>query len=59
MGNYNKDLYQKCRYCYYLFENKKAFKESKDICKQCFKLLQMQDIKYAISSKIYVFWNEK
>ena len=58
MGNYNKDLYQKCRFCYYEFEIKKAFKESEDICKQCLKLLKMEDIKDAVSPKIYVFWND-
>ena len=58
MGNYDKDLYQICRFCYRVFEIEKAFKESKDICKQCFKLLKMEDIKDKISPKIYVFWND-
>ena len=58
MGNYDKYLYQICRFCYRVFEIEKAFKESKDICKQCFKLLKMEDIKDKISPKIYVFWND-
>ena len=46
---------QKCRFCYCVFEIKKAFKERQDICKLCFELLQMKDIKDAITPKIYVF----
>ena len=57
-GNYNKDLYQECRFCCCVFKIEKAFKEDEYICNQCFKLLQMEDIKETISPKIYVFWNE-
>ena len=32
--------------------------QNEDICKQCLKLLKTEDIKDAISPKIYVSWND-
>ena len=56
MDNYNKNLYQRCRLCCSVIEIEKAFKENKNICKLCSKILEIQDIRDAISPKIYVFW---
>ena len=56
MDNFNKDLYQRCRLCCCVIKIKKAFKEKEDICKLCFKLLEMQDIRDAINPKICVFF---
>ena len=58
MGYYDKDLYQKCIFCYHVFEICKAFTESENICKQCFKILQIQDVKDRINPIIHVFWKE-
>ena len=55
MDNF-KDLYQRCRLCCCVIKIKKAFKEKEDICKLCFKLLEIQDIRDAINPKIYVFF---
>ena len=57
-GNYNKDLYRECDWCYQVFEIEKNFKENEFMCNQCYELLQMEDIKDTISSKMYIFGEE-
>ena len=57
MDNF-KDLYQRCRLCCCVIKIKKAFKEKEDICKLCFKLFEMQDMRDAINLKIYDFWKD-
>ena len=58
MDNFNKNLYQRCRLCCCVIKIKKAFKEKADICKLCFNLLEIQDIRDAINPKIYVLWKD-
>ena len=58
MGNYNKDLYQRCRFYCCILEINKAFKENEDICKFCLKLLEIEVVQNAINPKINVFWKD-
>ena len=55
LGNYDKEVYQKCKYCHCVIEMKKAFKENAFICNMCFKLLQNQD---KINPQINIIWTE-
>ena len=55
MDNFNENLYQRCRLCCCVIKIKKAFQEKEDICKLCFKLLEIQDIRDAINPKICLF----
>ena len=41
-----------------VFEIEKAFKENTFMCNECYKLLQMEDIRKVISPKIYIFYTE-
>ena len=43
LGKYNKEVYQKCRYCHCVIEIKKVFKEEEDTCKKCLELLRNED----------------
>ena len=54
LDNYDKEMYQRCRYCCCVIEIKKAFKEDKDTCNMCVKLLQNRD---EINCKIYIIWS--
>ena len=58
LGNYNKDLYRECEWCYCILEIEKAFKENEFMCNKCYELLQMEDIRETISPKIYTFYTE-
>ena len=58
MGNFNKNLYQRCRLCHCVIKIKEAFKQEEDICKLCFKILEIQDIRDAINPKLNVFWKD-
>ena len=40
LGNYNKEIYQKCNYCHCVIEKENDFKENPFICNFCFKLIQ-------------------
>ena len=40
LGNYNKQIYQKCKYYHCVIEIKNFFKENPFICNICFKLIQ-------------------
>ena len=55
LGNYDKEVYQKCKYCHCVIEIKKAFKKNAFICNMCFKLLQNQD---KINPQIHIIWTE-
>ena len=55
LGKYNKEVYQKCRYCHCVIEIKKAFKEEEDTCKKCLELLRNED---RINPQIYNIWKE-
>ena len=57
-GKYNKNLHRECEWCYQVFEIEKAFKENEFKCNECYKLLQMEDIREVISPKIYIFYTE-
>ena len=50
----DKEMYQRFRYCCCVIEMKKAFKEDKDTCNLCVKLLQNRD---EINCKIYIIWS--
>ena len=52
---YDKEVYQRCRYCCCVIEIKKAFKEDASTCNMCFKLLQNQD---KINPQIHITWTE-
>ena len=54
LDNYDKEIYQRCRYCCCVIEIKKAFKEDKDTCNMCVRLLQNRD---EINCKIYIIWS--
>ena len=43
LDKYDKEVYQRRRYCCCVIEIKKAFKEDASACNMCFKLLQIQD----------------
>ena len=55
LGSYDKEVYQKCKYCHCVIEIKKSFKENAFICNMCFKLLQNQD---KINPQIHIMWKE-
>ena len=55
LGSYDKEVYQKCKYCHCVIEIKKSFKENAFICNMCFKLLQNQD---KINPQIHIIWTE-
>ena len=55
LEKYDKKVYQNCRYCCCVIEIKKAFKEEKDTCNMCMKLLKNQD---RIDPKIYIIWTD-
>ena len=55
LDKYNKEVYRTCRYCCCVIEIKKAFKEDKDTCNICVKLLQNHD---EINSKIHTIWSD-
>ena len=41
LGKYDKKVYQKCKFCYYVIEIKKAFKEEEeDVYQKCLELLK-------------------
>ena len=43
LEKYNKEVYQKCRYCHCVIEIEKAFKEEEDTCNKCLELLKNED----------------
>ena len=55
LENYDKKVYQKCRYCHCVIEIEKAFKEEEDTCNMCLKLLKNQD---RINPQIYIIWTD-
>ena len=55
LGNYDKEIYQKCKYCHCVIEIKKSFKENVFICNVCFKLLQYHD---KSNPQIHIVWTE-
>ena len=55
LGNYDKEIYQKCKYCHRVIEVKKGFKENAFICNVCFKILQYYD---KSNPEIHVIWTE-
>ena len=55
LGNYNKEIYQSCKYCHQVIEIKKGFNENPFICNICFKLLKNED---KINPQIHVIWSE-
>ena len=55
LDKYNKEVYQKCRYCHCVIEIKKVFKEEEDTCKKCLELLRNED---RINPQIYIIWTE-
>ena len=57
-GNYNKDLYRECEWCYCVFETEKNFNANGFICDEFYELLQMEDIRETISPKIHILWRE-
>ena len=55
LDKYDKEVYQRCRYCCCVIEIKKAFKEDASTCNICFKLLQNQD---KTNPQIHIIWTE-
>ena len=55
LDTYDKEVYQRCRYCCCVIEIKKAFKEDASTCNMCFKLLQNQA---KINPQIHIIWTE-
>ena len=55
LDKYDKEMYQRCRYCCCVIEIKKAFQEDKDTCNMCVKVLQNRD---EINCKIYIIWSK-
>ena len=55
LSKYDKDVYQKCQYCYKVIEIKKGFKKNAFISNICFKLLQNLD---KINAQIHIIWTE-
>ena len=53
LGKYDKEVYQKCKYCCQVIEIKKGFKENAFICYMCSKHLQNVD---KINPQIHVIW---
>ena len=51
LGNYNKQIYQKCKYYHCVIEIKNVFKENPFICNICFKLIQNKN---KINPQIYI-----
>ena len=54
LDKYDKEMYQRCRYCCCVIEIKKAFQEDKDTCNMCVKVLQNRD---EINCKIFIIWS--
>ena len=55
LGNYNKEIYQRCKYSHCVIEIKNGFKENPFICYICFKLIQNDN---KINPEIYIIWTE-
>ena len=55
LGNYNKEIYQSCKYCHQVIEIKKGFNENPFICNICFKLLKKED---KVNPQTYGIWSE-
>ena len=55
LGNYGKEIYQKCKYCHCVIKIKKGFKENVFICNVCFKPLQYHD---KSNPQIHIIWTE-
>ena len=55
LGNYDKKIYQKYKYCHCVIQIKKGFKENAFICNVCFKLLQYHD---KSNPQIHIIWTE-
>ena len=55
LGNYNKEIYQKSKYCQCVIEIKKGVKENPFICNICFKLIQNND---KSNPQIHIIWTE-
>ena len=72
LGNYNKQIYQKCKYYHCVIEIKNFFKENPFICNICFKLIQnnnktnpqiyiiqTENQKYRVFTSLYQFYLDK
>ena len=55
LGNYDKKIYQKYKYCHCVIQIKKGFKETAFICNVRFKLLQYHD---KSNPQIHIIWTE-
>ena len=55
LGNYNKEIYQKCTYCHCVIEIKKGFKENSFIRNICYKLIQNDN---KSNPEIHIIWTE-
>ena len=55
LGNYNKEIYQKCTYGHCVIEIKKGFKENAFICNICYKLIQDDN---KSNPEIHIIWTE-
>ena len=55
LGNYDKEIYRKCKYCHCVIKIKKGFKENPFIGNICFKVIQNDN---KINPQIYIIWTE-
>ena len=55
LGNYSKEIYQKCTYCHCVIEIEKGFKQNAFICNICYKLIQNDN---KGDPKIHILWTE-
>ena len=55
LGNYDKKVYQKCRYCHCVIEIKKAFTEDGNTCNRWVELSKNED---KIDPQISITWTE-
>ena len=55
LGNYNKEIYQKCTHCHCVIEIKKGFKENGFICNISYKLIQDDN---KSNPEIHIIWTE-
>ena len=55
LGNYNKEIYQKCKYCHCVIEIKKCLKENPFVFNVYFKLIQNDN---EINPEIYIIWTK-
>ena len=55
LGNYNKEIYQKCTNGHCVIEIKKGFKENAFICNICYKLIQDGN---KSNPEIHIIWTE-